>query len=97
MTIFCTVYAVISLCYRCSLIGFLVKANLDGHGHRLLICQDEEMQLMFEKLCIFCDKYEHLFPLQFILGFYVTQVAPLKNSRKAAIIGKGDCSLVASV
>ena len=64
---------------------------------RWLICQDEEMQLMFEKFCIFCDKYEHLFPLQFILGFYVTQVAPLKNSRKAAIIGKGDCSLVASV
>ena len=32
------------------------------------------MQLTFEKFCIFCDKYEHLFPLQFILGFYVTQV-----------------------
>jgi len=56
LTIFCTFYAIISLCYR------------------WLICQDEEMQGRFEKFCIFCDKYEHLFPLQFILGFYVTQV-----------------------
>ena len=40
---------------------------------RLLICKDEKVQHAFEKFCIFCDKYEHLFPLQFILGFYVTQ------------------------
>ena len=43
------------------------------------------MQLSFEKFCIFCDKHEHLFPLQFILGFYVTQVLPVLFflSRKA--------------
>ena len=64
----------------------------------MLICQDEEMQLMFEKLCIFCDKYEHLFPLQFILGFYVTQVLPPKKIKRITkMIGKGDCALVASV
>ena len=48
------------------------------------------MQLTFEKFCIFCDKYEHLFPLQFILGFYVTQVFPTCYilSKKAPTIAK---------
>ena len=72
MTIFCALYAVISLCYRCLILQ--AQRCLLTLTDRWLICQDEEMQLMFEKFCIFCDKYEHLFPLQFILGFYVTQV-----------------------
>lgn len=42
--------------------------------YRLLITRDEAMKQKFELICIFCEKYQNLFPLQFILGFYVTQV-----------------------
>ena len=32
------------------------------------------MKYQFEKFCVFFGKYYHVLPLNFILGFYVTQV-----------------------
>ena len=44
-------------------------------SYRFIISEEEEIKQSFEKLCIFCGKYQDLFPLHFILGFYVTQVS----------------------
>ena len=64
-------------------VGSLFCCKISYLVHRWLICQNEGIQQAFEKFCIFCDKYEHLFPLHFILGFYVTQVfLPLQEKHQ---------------
>ena len=43
--------------------------------YRLVISTDEQTKQGFEKFCVFCNKYQGFMPLQFILGFYVSQVS----------------------
>ena len=51
------------------LLYFLIRFT-----YRLLISQDEQAKQTFERFCVFCDNYQVFLPLEFILGFYITQV-----------------------
>ena len=42
--------------------------------YRLLISREEKFKQIFERLCIYMATFEDILPLNFILGFYVTQV-----------------------
>ena len=58
LVVYCSFYAAISVFYRCV----------------LCLAGSEYWKETFEKFCVFFGKYYHVLPLNFILGFYVTQV-----------------------
>ena len=58
LVVYCSFYAAISIFYRCV----------------LCLAGSEYWKETFEKFCVFFGKYYHVLPLNFILGFYVTQV-----------------------
>ena len=45
--------------------------------YRFVLSRDEVAKEYFERACVYSRKFEHNLPLDFILGFYVTQVGPL--------------------
>ena len=63
--------AVLTYCCLYGLISLL---------YRLVLSRDEVVKEYFEKACVYTRKFEHNLPLDFILGFYVTQVSSLKYS-----------------
>ena len=42
--------------------------------YRLIISEEEQAKQTFERFCVFCNDYQVFLPLEFILGFYITQV-----------------------
>ena len=42
--------------------------------YRFIISGDEQAKQTFERFCVFCNDYQVFLPLEFILGFYITQV-----------------------
>ena len=42
--------------------------------YRFVLVYDEEWKQMFENWCIYVGRYERKLPLEFLTGFYVTQV-----------------------
>ena len=42
--------------------------------YRLILSGEEDTKQGFERFCVFCNTYQSFLPLEFILGFYVSQV-----------------------
>ena len=48
--------------------------TLISFTYRLIISEEEQAKQTFERFCVFCNDYQVFLPLEFILGFYITQV-----------------------
>ena len=42
--------------------------------YRTCLINDEVYREWFEIICIYCSRFQHLIPIEFLTGFYVTQV-----------------------
>ena len=60
--------------------------------YRFVLVYDEEWKQMFETWCIYVGRYEHKLPLEFLTGFYVTQVG--KEVGLERFLGGQKCGLV---
>lgn len=76
---------------------FCLLYTLISLGYRFVLIRDEETKKMFEILCNFMNKYEHFLPLNFILGFYVTQVRSGYKQTKPNLSLPGDQPVLAAV
>ena len=69
--VYCSLYTLISLLYRfyCCVYIFTILVC------RFVLSQSEEVKQGFERWCVYEAKNEGSIPLEFILGFYVSQVS----------------------